>query len=393
MNKIQGVNIEQTLLHRVLNVSKIKIDTAGSEKAEAVIDAIDVVRAHQLRSFLLQNYNAAADQSVAVVKPLEVPVIQLSPSDVLKLGLTANHIKKFFIVLDFGISMIDNLEQLFGNMVIDYLQASSTAVSFSFYAAFFIFMGVMIVSLVVSLVRIGLAYFNFQLSKTDRGYFIQSGLINTKQNLVPFTKIQFISWSANWIRRKINVFTLRFHQVNMEHERRKQRITIPVFNKQSINELLKEYHANIIGDSHSIHHVHTIFPYRKLILTGIPFAALAAAIAYYWLQWNALFFLLWAPYIFFSWYVFQRNYRLHVAPDALQVHSGVWGRKEQIVKWNKIQTVELRQSIYQRNKQLASVILQTAAGNIKIPYVSLKLALHIQNYALYKIESDQDPWM
>ena len=393
LNKIQGVNIEQTWMHRVLNVSKIRIDTAGSEKAEAVIDAIDVKRAEQLRTFLLQNYKVGINEATASIEPPEIRVIQLSVSEVLKLGLTTNHIQTFFIVLAFGISMLDNLEQIFGNTVMDYLKESSSSITFSLYVAGSILMAVLVVSLAVSLIRIALAYFKFQLSKTGKGYFIQSGLINTKQHLVPFSKIQFISWGANWIRKKINVFTLRFHQVNIEQDKRKQRITVPVFEKKSIDELLREYHFDITDVAHSLHRIHRVYPYRKLLLTGIPFAVLAAAIAYYWMHWNALLFLLFAPYIFISWHFFQRNYRLYVSPDALQVHSGVWGRKEEVVKWNKIQMIELKQSIYQRNRQLASIVLQTAAGNIKIPYVNLQLALHIQNYALFKIESDEEGWM
>src|SRR5688572_30613572 len=40
IEKIQAVHIEQSLLHQALEIVKVKIDTAGSEKTEAVIDAI-----------------------------------------------------------------------------------------------------------------------------------------------------------------------------------------------------------------------------------------------------------------------------------------------------------------------------------------------------------------
>jgi len=75
------------------------------------------------------------------------------------------------------------------------------------------------------------------------------------------------------------------------------------------------------------------------------------------------------------------------------VNSGAWGKESMIAQWYKIQYLELNQSIYQRQKQLATMIIHTAGGKITIPYIDLKLAQVVNNYALYKIESTGKSWM
>jgi putative membrane protein len=130
-----------------------------------------------------------------------------------------------------------------------------------------------------------------------------------------------------------------------------------------------------------------------MLLPGIPVAIFFALSGYFWLNWYAVIFLLFLPYFFLSGLWFKKNFRLYISVDAMQLLSGVWGREIKIVKWQKIQLVDLRQSIYQRSAGLATIKLITAAGIITVPYVSLPLAEAIRNYALYRVESSNEPWM
>ena len=77
----------------------------------------------------------------------------------------------------------------------------------------------------------------------------------------------------------------------------------------------------------------------------------------------------------------------------MQVYAGIWGRELQILQWYKIQKVSLHQSNWQKRNQVATIVLYTAGGHIRIPYISLELANSIRNYALYKIESTQKNWL
>jgi putative membrane protein len=88
-----------------------------------------------------------------------------------------------------------------------------------------------------------------------------------------------------------------------------------------------------------------------------------------------------------------KRFRLFLGEDSIFIHKGKLGFEELLLKWNNIQKITLRQSIYQRRHNLANVIMHTGGGTISIPFISLELAQRICNYSLYKIETDEEGWM
>src|SRR5690606_23881452 len=135
-------------------------------------------------------------------KQTEAPLITLSFGDVMKIGITANHIQTFFIVLAFSMSMYQNLEDIFGNIFNNFVEESSSLIALTTSVLLGLGILVLVISIIVSLLRMALLYFDFQLSGAEKGFRIRSGLTSIRQNLVPFSKIQYISWKANWVRRK-----------------------------------------------------------------------------------------------------------------------------------------------------------------------------------------------
>lgn len=393
IEKIQAVHIEQSLLHQALEIVKVKIDTAGSEKTEAVIDAISARKAEQFKNFLLQEKQQLGGETQDATTVSEKHLVQLGARDLVKLGLSANHIQAFFIVLATLVSLYENLREAFGDQLLRTAEESSVTKALLASIPLLVVL-VMFVSVVVSMVRILLKYYGFALSETPLAYKLKSGLLNTKQFVVPFRRIQFVSWEANWIRRMIGLYIVEFHQVSGKQVNEKQRVRVPVTRKTFIEPLFLHYHEMIQETAHSTHKIHPVFAIRRMLMTGIlpiivifPITQLAG--------WNAWFLLLflWIPYKYVNAYFFRKNFRLFISPDAFQVNSGIWGREVRVMKWYKIQQVKLKQSIYQRRKKLATLKLYTAGGSVKIPFIPLELAQKIQNYALYEVERQHRPWI
>jgi putative membrane protein len=393
LQKIQAVHIEQSILHQLMDVVKVKIDTAGSEKTEAVIDAIPARKAEQLKTFLLHEKQVlSGDEPMKAAAP-DIPIISLGATDILKLGLSANHIQAFFIVLAFIVSLFQNLRDVFGDTLIRTVEESSAAHILLSSIPLLVLL-VLFVSVVVSMVRILLKYYDFTLSETSQAFKLKSGLINTRQFLVPFTRIQFISWEANWIRRKIRLYNVELHQVSGNKLQEKQQVKVPVTRMGFIAMLFERYHALIENTAQSVHHIHPVYALRKMLMAGV----LPMIIIFPASQsggWNAwmLLLLLYIPYRFINSWIYQKNFRLFISHDAFQVNSGIWGREVKVVKWYKIQQVKMQQSIFQRRKNLATIKLYTAGGYIKIPFIPLELATQIQNYALYEVEKSHRPWL
>lgn len=203
LDKIQVVHIERTWIHKIFNTGQVSFDSAGSEKIEIKIKAIELRKAEALKEFITGSGQQSTEQ---LVKPLDQTILSLDIKDLLKLCISANHLEAFFILLAFGFSVFNSIEDVtedkkgFWQWIVEFTQGSSGKMILTLSIA------ILLISVMISIIRILLLYADFRISRSDKGFHIRTGLINSKEKLVPFRKIQFISWKANWVRRKMNFY-------------------------------------------------------------------------------------------------------------------------------------------------------------------------------------------
>ena len=385
LNKIQAVHVEQTLLHNLLNAARLSFDSAGSEKLEVKIHAINKREAEDFKRFILHSRNDDVSAEALAVPPEQV-LVRLDAKDLFKLSISANHLEALVLMLAFFLSMIEQLKDIFNaeyskfmNWVYQLNRSPLSALLAGLIAA-------LAVSVIVSTVRVLIKYFDFRISRTEKGFFIHTGLLNIQEKMVPFSKIQFISWKANWIRRQMKLYLLNFHAVGYDDIKDKLRVRVPVTNESMIPVLLEQYHPLLPTENITPYRIHPAYVARRILLTGLLPAAIIILAGFYFFGWTTLWSLLWIVVISIASVLFQKKFRLWTDVDALQIRRGFLGIEELVLKWNMIQSVTLEQSIYQEGRQLATIVLHTAGGQVKIPYIKLPQAREIMNYALYKVE-------
>jgi putative membrane protein len=387
--KIQAIHTEQGWLHSFLNVSRISFDTAGSEKLEVKIEALDKIRARALKEFIAGHQKIVKVDQSSPLDPGEI-LITLSGKDLFKLSISANHLEAFFLLLAFVYTGLQNAgvsDQVYTGLLkkisdwlgVDGIRLTTILISF-----------VLIISIGFSILRIVLVYADFRISKETNGYRIFSGLINKKEKYLPFRKIQFISWRANWLRKQIGMYLLRFHATGAERMKNKMKINVPITREAFIPLLTQSYHPLLIIPESKHIRIAKVFIWRRVLVFGLLPALPLLTLFGIYEGWVALFFILWPLFIFFHYWLFQKKFQLLPGEQALQLKKGKWGEHELIVKWQNIQSVQVEQGIYQRKHNLATLVLKTAAGSIHVPFIELNQAWVLGNYALYKIETS--PW-
>lgn len=389
LEKIQAVHIEQDWLHRLLNLSQVSFDSPGSKNAEVKL-TMRTSAAEALRNFIIGTGKSISEPAEEIQKR---PFFRMEPFDLVKLGLSANHLEAFFIILAFGLSVMDDLETVLGQQYEGALKwLSDQAAESSGNALLLLLVTGLVISVIVSFIRIVLRYANFRISKTSKGFYIQSGLINTREKIVPFNKVQYVSWRANWIRKYIPYYLLQFHSIGVRETMRKWELTVPVTRVELLPQLLFDYMQAIPSDSPFMK-IHPAYVWRRTLMAGILPATILATPGYFVFDPSMAWFLLLIPYTLLSSWLFMKNFRLYISADALQVYRAIFGREEIMLKWDKIQSVRIRRSIYQRRKGLASVVLYTAGGVIRIPFIKRSQAEQICDYALFKVESGNENWI
>ena len=388
LQKIQTVHIEQSMVHEVLNIVKLSIDTAGSTKTEVAIDALRRPMAEALRYQLLETEKEfiPEHEQVSPGKPL----IRLTGGDLARLSISANHLEAFFIILSFVLGIFDNLRNINDNAFSDAegLVRSSTSLLWMFFIP-----ALLILVFIVSSARIVFKFFDFTVFAATSGYRIKSGLTNVKERTVSFPKIQYVSWHASWIRRLMNLWMLEYHVSGSDEQKRSMRVQVPITNESFIPVLAQNYNALPSTEGVEPVRIHPSYVYRRLLLLGLfPAAALLGIL---WPLWGErAFFILGYPLLVgISLWLYRRKFRLWAFSDVLFIRKGYLGEGFTLLNWHKIQAVALKQSIHERRRSLATVVLHTASGNITVRYIPLEKAQQIINYALYQVEHSARAWM
>ena len=161
-----------------------------------------------------------------------------------------------------------------------------------------------------------------------------------------------------------------------------------------INTVRATYFPEEANNEYQTHRISPLIIGRRVLyLGGIP-ALFIALMAYLkGMPFNAIWSIVWLTFIFLTSCIFYQNWKFHISKEGLLTENGILGTNFTLLKWYKVQSVKIRQSIYQRRKQIADIYFYTAAGSVKIPYIPLGKALAIKNYVLYKVESDERAWM
>ena len=79
--------------------------------------------------------------------------------------------------------------------------------------------------------------------------------------------------------------------------------------------------------------------------------------------------------------------------EQIRISKGAISQKWKQMELFKIQSVQFRQTIFQKRRKLASLHLMNASGSMTIPYIDEKLAMQIYNYLLYHTEVSKKKWM
>ena len=391
LEKIQAVHIDRTWLHNIFSSAQISFDSAGSEKMEIKISAIKFSMATALREHIEQTSD---ESNVEENRTKEEIILTLDMKDLAKLSISSNHLEAFFILLAFGLSVLDNIEKVTGGTGNGFWQqVIMFAMGSSGKMVMFLAVAILLVSITISTVRILLIYMDFRISSNENGFRIRTGLINVREKIVPFRKIQFISWRANWLRARMKLYLLKFHSVGADQMRDRIQIKVPVTRKEFIPILASSYH--ILPDTSTLKclRIQQQYIFRRILMTGIIPSVIFCAIGYPLLGSACFWILVIIPLVWLHSFLFRKRFRLWANADVLQIRRTVFGEDELILKWRNIQRVRMQQSFYQRNNNLATIKIFTAGGAILVPYIKQEEATAIMNYALFKIESDNRVWM
>jgi len=218
-------------------------------------------------------------------------------------------------------------------------------------------------------------------------------LLTKKGVTIPYSKIQVVSWVTNPIRNWMDFSTVTLTEASSKENDQKKAINIPGCNSRNRAVISREIFNIKDEPVWDKHFTHKSYAWKLWLLRGW-LIAMPPAIIWYdniiVLSVAAFWIVLNLPLSFLT--LKKRYFRVN--KDYIENSRGTIEQKWSRMYGFKVQSVKLKQSIFQRRKGLATIKLYTAGGKIlTMPFIAESLARELYNYLLFNVESGNRKWM
>lgn len=405
--RIQTVNITQNVVQQILGVVGLTIDTAGSAAKEMEIAALPRNYAQALRDYLLERKQEARQTDEAETnatgeeKPYEEPsrgklLVHLRFKDLLKVGLTENHLRSGFVLFAVINGYIWQYEEYLLKPFEPFIEKQANAwLAQGLLLIPIGFLAFIIIAVLFSLVQTILRYYNLQFYLGQAALHLYSGLLKRNEYQVPRSKIQYLKWSSNPLRAMIRYRTLTIRQAGSEARTDRASVGVPGIKDRQLVEVKQHYYGEGYLHKRQWFQADRLLFIQRLVWLGI-IPSLLATGALYYQQFSALFYSGVFLYLGLATYIFHRYQQsvwLGINPSGLRFNKGWIFPNGAFIAYHKLQNVSLSQSIFQMRRGLATLQFYTAAGQEVMPHLSVNEAKALYNYCLYRIESSTEKWM
>ncbi|MBT3383622.1 MAG: PH domain-containing protein [Prolixibacteraceae bacterium] len=397
LDRIQSVNTKQNLIQQLLNVESLEIDTAGSAGKELKIHALEKAFAAELQNKLRSgkaNFKSKdSNDEVQLPETEEELILKLEPVDLLKIGISQNHFRTALIIVAFGFQIFQKVEEVFKEKAEEYSGEFFSFMSNSSWAiVLFLLIFFLIVSILFSLFRTVFKYFDFKLLKKGNAYRVEAGLLNKRNVIIPYNKIQELNWETGPIKKRFGIYNLVFKQAVSGQNRKVQLVDAP----GCLTQHLETLKTDLFGED-KLSEINRIYSnnyyFRRLwFLSGWMPVIFTAPFLYTEIIYLLAAFLWFLGSAGFSLLILKKRY-FKINNDQIRISKGAIAHKWKQMELFKIQSVEFRQTIFQKRRSLASLSLMNASGSMTIPYIDETMAKEIYNYLLYHTEISEKSWM
>jgi putative membrane protein len=402
LNKIQQVNIHQTLIHRIIGIYALNVDTAGSDKKEGNIKAISHSLALALKSKLLDNEVkkvVVSENEVLQTNENAIPTsfLKINLISLLKIGITSNYVKSIGLILTFFFTILENLRNVGKEDVIDGDKIEKVVNSYPVvYGVLMFILGMFTIIFIINIARTLIKYFNYSIAKQKGSLLLSYGLINTESTILKPEKVQIVNISRNFFQKKLNVLEIKIKQATSDEKKQsKSQIEIPGCNTFEKDEILKLIFKELPKKGTMMQP-----NYRKLVFAI--FLTIVLPLSGFFIFGKYInaevlnyfhFTIFYTIFVLLIHYFGFRNYRLFVSENHIIKQSGAWDVDNEIIEIEKIQALTTSQLFWHKNLNIGSLTMHTAGGNITFHLGKFDKIKEYVNLWLYEIETSDSNWM
>lgn len=438
-DRVQGINVERSLVDRVLGLVTVRLDTAGTATAEGRLPAVSTELADWLRTRVdrgrrgkrvgdgedglgrpVGEADAGAEDLAGMREDASAPatgkvLVSLTNSDMLRIGLA----DRKALVLAGALAALAQAAEPFEEAILGVLDGLQTAVAdlgtFSqATAVILVVLAGLFLLLLAVVIGAFLRHHDFTLWRQGTAFRSRGGLLTQKEVVVESAKIQQLTLSRNLVLRWFGRYRLEALPAgaipvpggdNTGNLEIAENLTVPLLDGSVAEQMRRQVLGTeapgltLIPASPGFMRVSPYY-IRALVLRSVvvpvlggavftlgqwgPAAITSAPFAAWCLLWLALSGLIGLQ----SW---RRRGYLH-DEEGLASRRGLIGSRVDAFLFRKVQGVTVKRSPLQRRRGLATLEVHLSSGVVTVPYIARDTAAGLRDYILYKVESTRLPW-
>jgi len=358
--RIQSLDLSEGILQRLFGLVKVKVETAGgSNEAEAVLTAVSKEEANSIKEIVFfAKRDSREKEDRAFEKGCEQILYKISLQELFLLASTSGGVG---VVLSAVLAFVFQFEEFIPYEQI--FRGIEDVVSDGiFFISIIIFIGFLIAWL-IALIGTMIKYSGFTLIKKDEELIISRGLLEKRQLTIPLQRVQAVRISENLIRQPLGLCTVYMESAggsNADKENAKV-MALPVIKKNCVASLLSEHLAD-----YELEPVIRQAPKRALgryavrgLLIVLP---VIAALVTFFRPWGLLAAI---PILLLSFlwsFISYRDAGWNIHHQQLTLRYRTIIKNTVMMKRNKIQSLSMHESIFQRRGNLATIRASVLSG-------------------------------
>lgn len=389
-NRIQNLDAVQNVLHRLLGVVEVRVETGSGREPEARLSVIPVSALEEMRHRVFPDRAHAptsedARQAVAARDVL----LHLSPKDLMLFGIIQNR-GVLVIAALFGLLWEGGLMEVIADRWLGGIPpalaargladrfltsggVSITRVLLGFTAFLVVLLGVRVLSMGWALVRL----YGFTVSREGDDLRAEFGLFTRVSATIPIHRIQTVTVEQGLLHRWFGRASVRVSTAGgsaAEAVSVQREWLAPIVEADLVGSLVAHVLPNHDPSRIAWQRADPRAFARECRIRLARLAVVALVLAPWLRLWAAWFFLLLAPVSVTGAWFYVRHLGWALPGPLFAFRSGWIRRRTSLAPFGKIQVVSLRQTPFDRRLRMARVRVDTAGGGttshaVEVPYL------------------------
>ncbi len=354
IRRIQNVDISRNVLQRLLGIAQINLETAGGSSTEASLKYVNIEEARRLQAEIGRLKRDEATPSATEPAPAE-ELFAITPKELVLLGIVGIDLRLLSgvgVLLPIAFPWIRS--RLSDPVVADPWMI--LLVSAPVLAA-----GIIAVTAIISGLLAVANYYDFRLARYGDELQYERGLLQRFSGAIPLEKVQTLTLSENIIARHLGYSSLAVETAGYAPGESGSQSAIPLAVRDRVVNLARSVEqfddpSFTRPPRRARERYWARYSLVALLIVGVAFTidrftGLSFA-------WYTTFGLLVIPPI--AAHLKWVNLGYDVQDDHILLRQGFWTRTITVVPYYRVQTVLDSQTIFQRRRHLATLVVDTA---------------------------------